>query len=370
MSYTQIQHLHNIKNKKVLFLDLETTGIIKTHVDLTPETKYPDYKNNKIYDNARLVSIGSLCMNDFDYDYEINLENINEKIIKPNDFIIPEESILIHGITKDITDSKGISIQKILKYIGNLIIQCEYIIGYNVFFDINILLNEFYRLNMFNIIDKILFLKNNQKILCVGILSSKYAKPNNWKQYKRIKFQIPRQSEVYKKCFNVYPENIHNAKSDVLAMIRIIFWIYENNSIDNTITDNTITITDNTITDNTITDLIQVEDEIIAEFIKVTPYPNYEEMLEKLNNHIELFAEYGQQNHICCKIIYENPKNKQLIVKMGGNIYERGGIQALSANHSIIKYFSPYWNSTNVVIKMQGRIIEDYFQDVTSEWKA
>ena len=47
-----------------------------------------------------------------------------------------------------------------------------------------------------------------------------------------------------------------------------------------------------------------------------------------------------------------------------------GGMQALSANHSIIKYFSPYWNSTNIIIKMQGRIIEEYFQDVTSEWKA
>ena len=29
-------------------------------------------------------------------------------------------------------------------------------------------------------------------------------------------------------------------------------------------------------------DLIQVEDEVIVEFVKVTPYPNYEEMLEKL----------------------------------------------------------------------------------------
>lgn len=117
-------------------------------------------------------------------------------------------------------------------------------------------------------------------------------------------------------------------------------------------------------------DLIQVEDEVIVEFVKVIPYPNYEEMLEKLDNHIELWSEYGKQNHICCKIIYENPRNKKLIVEIGKKIYQMGGMQALSANHTIIKHFSPYWKSTNIIIKMQGRIIEEYFQDVSSEWKA
>jgi hypothetical protein len=117
-------------------------------------------------------------------------------------------------------------------------------------------------------------------------------------------------------------------------------------------------------------DLIQVEDEVIVEFVKVTPYPNYEEMLEKLFNHIELLCEYGKKHHICCKIIYENPTNKNLIVEMGKKIYKMGGIQALSAIHTIIKYFSPYCNSTNIIIKTQGKIIEVYFQDVSSEWKA
>ena len=117
-------------------------------------------------------------------------------------------------------------------------------------------------------------------------------------------------------------------------------------------------------------DLIHVEDELIAEFVKTMPYPNYEEMLEKLDNNIELWSEYGEQHHIYCKLIYENPTNKNLIIEMGKKIYEMGGIQALSASHTIIKYFSPYWNSTNIIIKTQGRIIEEYFQDVSSEWKA
>ena len=109
---------------------------------------------------------------------------------------------------------------------------------------------------------------------------------------------------------------------------------------------------------------------MILEFIKVNPYPNFEEMLEKLKNNIELISEYGLQQHICCKIIYENPRNKKLIVDMGKKIYELGGFEALQANHSIIKYFSPYWeNNTNNIIKSQGSIIEQYFEEVSLEWK-
>ena len=125
---------------------------------------------------------------------------------------------------------------------------------------------------------------------------------------------------------------------------------------------------DNKMNNNDNKDLMQVE--VIVEFVKVTPYPNYEEMLEKLDNHIELWCEYGKQNHIYCKTIYENPTNKNLIIEMGKKIYKMGGMQALLSNHTIIKYLSPYWNSTNKIIKSQGGIIQEYFQDVSSDWKA
>jgi hypothetical protein len=112
------------------------------------------------------------------------------------------------------------------------------------------------------------------------------------------------------------------------------------------------------------------ENEIIKKFVTIMPYPNHTEMLENLNDYIDLWCEYGEKNHICCKIIYENPTDKNLIIKMGKTIYELGGMQALSANHSVLQYFSPYWKSTNINIQMQGRMIAEYFQDVTPEWKT
>src|SRR3989338_829058 len=227
MSYTNINDINNIVGKKVLFFDLETTGLIKTPYGMRPENEYPDYKS-KIYDNVRIVSIGWLYMENFDYDYEIGLENIGEKIVKPDNFIIPEDSIRIHGITQDIANKTGIVIKKALKKIIDGIKDCDYIIGYNVFFDVNILLSELYRIESSNIIDKILELKKIQKILCVGILSSIYVQPDGWKLIPRNTYQISKQKHVYNKCFGKYPENIHNAKSDVLAMVNIIHWIHEN----------------------------------------------------------------------------------------------------------------------------------------------
>jgi len=91
MSYSNINNLEEIINKKILFYDLETIGIIKTPRGLKPEEEYPDYKDLKKYENTRIISIGWIYMNKFDYDYEIGIENISENIIKPNGFIIPNE---------------------------------------------------------------------------------------------------------------------------------------------------------------------------------------------------------------------------------------------------------------------------------------
>jgi hypothetical protein len=49
---------------------------------------------------------------------------------------------------------------------------------------------------------------------------------------------------------------------------------------------------------NDIEDFIQVDDEMIIEFVKVTPYPNYEEMLEKLDKRTDLLSKYSIKNHI------------------------------------------------------------------------
>ena len=70
--------------------------------------------------------------------------------------------------------------------------------------------------------------KNSKGNFIRGQISSKEAKPDKF--YKYSIYAIPKQTEVYKKCYNEKLINAHNAKSDVLGMIKIMFWIYENNT--------------------------------------------------------------------------------------------------------------------------------------------
>lgn len=230
MSYSNIKNLEEILNKRVLLFDLETSGLVKTQRGVKPEEEYPDYTDLEKYDNARMVSIGWLYLKDFDYDYEIGIENINESIIKPKGFIIPNKAIEIHGITNKKAKKDGIKIKEILKKFGKIIKKCEYIIGYNVYYDINVLLSELYRKKRTKTIQKILKLKKEQKIICLAQISSIEIPPDKFIKYNQ--YAIPKQTEVYKKCYNEELQNAHNAKSDVLGMIKIMFWIYENKLVE------------------------------------------------------------------------------------------------------------------------------------------
>lgn len=225
MSYTNITYLNEIIGNNILFLDLETSGLIKTKSTLKPEEKYHDYKSIE-YDEARIISFGYAFINNFNYSYinEYIEKNIFEFIVKPDNFKINNNHI--HGITQEYAENKGKSIIEYLKYFEEMIMNIEFIIGYNIYFDINILLSELYRYGFNNSIDKIIELKNNKKILCTGLLSSNYLKPDNW--VKKFNYHIPKQIEVYKKCFNEYPNYPHNAKYDVIALIQINHYIYNN----------------------------------------------------------------------------------------------------------------------------------------------
>lgn len=221
MSYTNIDILPNLINKKVLFFDLETSGKPKNeNKKLPPESAYPSYKSNEDYDSSRIVQIGFIKFDDFDYDYEVTEENITSIIVRPDGFVIPDDIIKIHGITNEQANEEGIEIKKAMKKMKKVIEDVDYIIGYNVYFDVNILMNELYRSGHKSTVNKINNLRENKNILCVGELS---------RQYKNYKIgTMPKQVSIYKELFNEELINAHNAINDILATIKIFYWFHDN----------------------------------------------------------------------------------------------------------------------------------------------
>jgi len=132
-----------------------------------------------------------------------------------------------------------------------------------------------------------------------------------------------------------------------------------------------IILNENPIFDSTeeIQDYINVDEDLIKEYVKVNPYPEYETMLEKIKHNIDLEMEYGELNHEFCKVIYENPNDENLIIEMGKKIYKRGGIQALLMNFNVIKYYSPYWQSKINSIKfIKFKYIFNYRINIINRW--
>lgn len=120
-----------------LFFDLETTGLpAKTHW-----SRDDSYKNLDRYDDCRVVTVAWLITNE-------SLEVISEHyhVIQPDGFVIPQDSVLVHGITMDEAVLKGEPICTVLEKMALMILDADHIVSHNLNFDINVLRSEMYRM--------------------------------------------------------------------------------------------------------------------------------------------------------------------------------------------------------------------------------
>ena len=189
-----------------LFIDTETTGLIPMNKN-TKKIFEPEFL--KEYEKARLVSI---CLILCDSD-GIEKKRYYE-IIKPNNFIIPQVVIDIHGITNEIAQEDGKDIMTIFENIKEYITDSSIIVAHNILFDINILLSELIRNEQFYLINEI---KKKTHICTVKL--TRYL--DDKKRYKKLSF-------VYNMLFNEKQENCHNALYDTIHCYKIFFFIKKN----------------------------------------------------------------------------------------------------------------------------------------------
>ncbi len=179
-----------------LFFDTETTGLPKKwDAPITDLENWP-----------RLVQIAWIL---FDEDGSQILSK--KYVIKPEGFIIPEESSKVHGITTETALKKGKPLQKILNEFSLSMSLSNFMVAHNMSFDEKIIEAEFLRKR----IQRSLF----QPIkLCTKEISTEFCKiPGPYG------FKWPSLSELHVKLFGKDFEDAHDALVDVNVCAKCFF---------------------------------------------------------------------------------------------------------------------------------------------------
>jgi DNA polymerase-3 subunit epsilon len=175
-----------------LVIDVETTGLPKRIL----HPQWNRYTND--YSSVRIVSIAWIV---------IDASNANEiekayYIVKPMNYLIPEESIRIHGITQEHALANGIELVKVCGYIEKTMktYACNTLIAHNIQFDVHVVCEELRRIRFFALERKI---------------RSMIRYCTMWAARKIMNLKkIPKLSELYIMLTGDEIQNLHNALSD------------------------------------------------------------------------------------------------------------------------------------------------------------
>ena len=179
-------------NEKYLFLDTEVVGSVKT-LDMPIEMS--DFW-------PRIFQIGWIIT-----DNKSHVIKEKNYLIKPIDFVIPNETAVVHGVTNDVAFKFGSNLKDVLLELYGDIQASIAIIGHNIEYDLKVLCAEFYRLNY-------MLVYNKKKTYDTMILGSYLAEMNN---------KWPKLQELYKALFGHSFDGAHNAMMDVIAT-KDCFW--------------------------------------------------------------------------------------------------------------------------------------------------
>jgi DNA polymerase III subunit epsilon len=180
-----------------LFFDTETTGLPKNY-----QAPLDDFSNW-----PRLVQLAWSL-----YDFRGNHWESHNYIIKPEGFIIPEESTKIHRISQEKAEKEGEDLKKVLEHFAQEVDRVTYLVAHNIDFDEKIMGSELLRAKMINnlgVANKICTMKRTADICRV---------PNGRGGYK-----WPNLTELYEFLFKTKFSEAHDAFFDVKACADCFF---------------------------------------------------------------------------------------------------------------------------------------------------
>ena len=211
---------------RVLVFDTETSGLPKSKI-INPST---------LHLWPFIVQFSYII---FDNNSK-NIEKIYDKIIKVKTYnVISEESIKLHGITNEISDTKGVNLITVLTEFLTDLENIDLVVGHNIEFDISMLKVEILRIINEYEKDETMQEKlkshmeliiNLNKVYCTmrnSIDICKIEKENSRGKY----FKFPSLAELHEKLFDVKPKNLHNSLNDILITLRCFIKLYDDNDI-------------------------------------------------------------------------------------------------------------------------------------------
>lgn len=171
--------LHLKSYPKILFLDTETTGLIKNPLDYT---NYP-----------RLI--------------QISVANANKIIqtfyIKPEGFVVPSEIETLTGLSNEFLQKNGITIIKAIKSLD--IPHRSIIVGHNIDFDLSILDSEYLRVSKKS---GVFINYDFRKEIYPFCIMKKFTSIYGGK--------FPKLTEIYEHFFDESPNiKLHNTENDI-----------------------------------------------------------------------------------------------------------------------------------------------------------
>ena len=194
---------------KITVFDTETTGFFPKDFKSLDECPY-------------VVQFGSIT-----YDTETNqiISSINEIIKLAENIEIPQKTIEIHHITKEISNEKGVDIRDILCKFNEQLKMSDVLIAHNIEYDINIINYECRR---YDIPFEYYNMKENSAFCTMrsGTNVCKIPKVNARGKY----FKWPTLEELHKHLFGVDLQNLHDAYNDLIVCLRC--YMYMNFKID------------------------------------------------------------------------------------------------------------------------------------------
>jgi len=191
----------------ILFIDTETNNLINYRLQ-DDFKKYP-----------RIVQLAWRL-----YDGVENIKSSGNYIIYPVDFIISDESALIHGITMDDAIERGLPIYMVLQKFNDDVENCDLVIAHNLEFDLPIIVTEFLRAGIrTNIMKKQNFCTmKSSNVISYCEIPFPYGNGYKW----------PSLSELYKQLFDEDFDGGHDASEDVKACAKCFFELREKGIIE------------------------------------------------------------------------------------------------------------------------------------------